>query len=86
MMNLGFHHATLSVFIVEEIEYVVERLLWVVQHVSECPALTILKKTLTGDDRSGHLSLQCVDLQCSGLQISHFQNSDLQTLYLDLLK
>jgi len=70
-MNLRFHHATLPVLIVEEVEYVVERLFRIVQHVSKCPALTILKKTLTGDDRAGHFSLQSVGLQCSGMQISH---------------
>jgi hypothetical protein len=50
VVNLGFFHATLSVFITEEVEHIVERLIWIIQHVSKCPALTILKKIVTGDD------------------------------------
>jgi hypothetical protein len=49
-MNLGFFHATMPAFIIEEVEHIVERVLWIIQHVSECPALTVLKKTITGDD------------------------------------
>jgi hypothetical protein len=48
-MNLGFFHATMSAFSIEEVEHIVERLLGIIQHVSKCPALTVLKETLTGD-------------------------------------
>ena len=55
VMNLGFLHATLPVFVIEEVEYGVERLLWIVQHIGERPALTVLKKILTGDGDFRHL-------------------------------
>jgi hypothetical protein len=49
-MNLGVLHAALSVVIVEKGKYIIERLLWIVQDVSKCPALTILKEIATGND------------------------------------
>jgi hypothetical protein len=58
VMDFGFLHTALSVFTIEEVEYSVERLLGIIQHVSECPGLTILKKTVTRDDDSGHFGLQ----------------------------
>jgi hypothetical protein len=57
-MNFGFLHPTLPVVTVEEVDYVVERLLGIIQHVSECPALTIIKKSVTGDAHFGHFGLQ----------------------------
>jgi hypothetical protein len=57
VVKLRFLHAALSVFTIEEVEYVVERLLGIIQHVSECPALTVLNKIVTGDDDSGHFGL-----------------------------
>ncbi|MHC4406418.1 MAG: hypothetical protein ACYTG0_42865 [Planctomycetota bacterium] len=59
MVKLGFLHAALSVFTIEEVEYGVERLLGIIQHVGECPALTVLKEIVTGGDDSGHFGLQC---------------------------
>jgi hypothetical protein len=58
VMKLRFLHAALSVFTIEEVEYRVERLLAIIHHVGECPALTVLKKIVTGDDDSGHFGLQ----------------------------
>jgi hypothetical protein len=37
----------LPIFVIEEVEHNVERLLGIVHHVSECPALTIPKETVT---------------------------------------
>jgi hypothetical protein len=58
VVDLGLLHAALSVFAVEEVKYSVERLLRIIQHVSECPALTILKEVVTGEGRCRHLGLQ----------------------------
>jgi hypothetical protein len=48
LMNLGSLDAALPIFVIEEVEYSVERLLGIIHHVSECAAFTISKKTLTG--------------------------------------
>jgi hypothetical protein len=56
-MNLGFQHATLAVLIIKEGEESVKRLFRIVQHVSERPALTVLKKIITGNGHSGHFNL-----------------------------
>ena len=53
-MNLGFRHAMLPSFVIEEIDYRVEWLLWVVQHIGKCPALTVLKKILACEGDSRH--------------------------------
>jgi hypothetical protein len=55
VMNLGFFHATLPPFVIEEVEHIVERLLRIIQHIGECPALTVLKKVATGDGCGTHL-------------------------------
>jgi hypothetical protein len=39
-----------SVFTIEEVEYNVERLLRIIEDGGEGSALTVLKKTVTGDD------------------------------------
>jgi hypothetical protein len=58
VVDLGFLHAALSVFAIEEVEYGVERLLRIIRHVSKCPALTILKEVVTGEDYCRHSGLQ----------------------------
>jgi hypothetical protein len=60
VVKLGFLHAALSAFVIEKPEYSVERLLGIIHHVGECPALTVLKKMVTGDGYLGHFGLQCV--------------------------
>jgi hypothetical protein len=47
-MNLGSLHAALPIFVIEEVEYSVERLLGIIHHVSERPALTIPKEIVAG--------------------------------------
>jgi hypothetical protein len=47
-MNLGSLHAALATFVIEEVEYRVERLLGIIHHVSECPALTIPEEIVAG--------------------------------------
>jgi hypothetical protein len=49
VMNLGFLHTTLSAFVIEKAEHSIERLLQVIQHVNERPALTVMKKIVAGD-------------------------------------
>ena len=46
-MNLRSLHVALPIFVIEEVEHNVERLLGIVHHVSVCPALTIPKETVT---------------------------------------
>jgi hypothetical protein len=58
VVDLGFLHAALSVFVIEEVEYGVKRLLRIIRHVSECPALTILKEVVTGEDYCRHSGLR----------------------------
>jgi hypothetical protein len=48
VMNLGSLHAALPIFVIEEVEYSVERLLGIIHHVSERPALTIPKEIVAG--------------------------------------
>jgi hypothetical protein len=55
VMDLRFFHATLSAFITEEVEHIVEGLFRIIQHVRERPTLTVLKKILTGDGCSTHV-------------------------------
>ena len=58
VVKLGFLHAALSVVVVEKREDIVERLLGIIQHVGECPALTVLKEVLTGDRSCRHSQFQ----------------------------
>jgi hypothetical protein len=69
VMNLGFLHATLSGFVIEKAEHSIERLLQVIQHVNECPALTVMKKIVAGDEYPCHFRLQS-DLPCLVLTYS----------------
>jgi hypothetical protein len=50
VVNLRFLHTAVSVFTLEKVEYNVERLLGIIEHVGKGPALTVLKKIVTGDD------------------------------------
>jgi len=52
--NLRFDHASLAVFIIEEVEYRVERLLGIIHHVSERASLTVVKKIVTGNANYCH--------------------------------
>jgi hypothetical protein len=48
VMNLGSLHAALPIFVVEEVEYSVERLLRIIHYVSECAPFTIPKEIVAG--------------------------------------
>jgi len=80
VMDFGFLHATLPVSIIEEVEYSIERLLGIIRHVGECPALTVLKKIATSDVHIGHFGLQSGWLSAFGIHIL-----DLQFLHLRIL-
>jgi hypothetical protein len=58
VVSLGFLHATLPVFVIEEVEYSVERLLGIIQHVSERSSLTVLKKIMAGEGYLTHRGLR----------------------------
>jgi hypothetical protein len=59
VISLGAFHRMLSASANEEVKYLVERSLQIVQYVSERPALTILKKIVTSCSQFGHSVLQC---------------------------
>jgi len=54
LMSLGVLHRTRSASATEEVEDSVQRLLRMVQHVSKCPALTVLKKSVAGCRQFDH--------------------------------
>jgi len=57
MVNLGFLHPSLLVFVAKEFEHSVEGLLRIVRHISERPALAVLKKIVPGKDHFTHCGL-----------------------------
>ena len=58
MVDFRFFHAALSAFVIEEGEYLVEGLLGIIHHVSECPALTIPNEVVAGEGHFRHFGLQ----------------------------
>ncbi len=54
IMSLGVLHRTLSASANEVVECSVERLLRIVHHFSEPPALTVEKEIVTGYSQFGH--------------------------------
>jgi hypothetical protein len=81
VMNLGFHHAALTSWVVEELQHRVERLLGILQYVSECPALTVLKKMVAGQDYSPHFRAPFWPVPPPlGICIMDIQNMHLQLL------
>jgi hypothetical protein len=55
MVRLGLLHPPLPVFIAEELEHLRERLLGIVYHISERPALAVVQELFPRDGHFGHL-------------------------------
>ncbi len=54
MVRLGFLHASLPVFVVEELEHLRERLLRIVHDVGERPALPVVNELFARDGHFRH--------------------------------
>ena len=82
VMDLGFYQTTLAARVVEELQHGVERLLGIIQHVGECPALTVLDETVTGQNDFPHFGLHAGCSLNLGMYGLYVQNMHLQLLYL----
>jgi hypothetical protein len=57
VVQFGFFHPPLAIQVGKEFQRSVERLLWIVDHISKCSPLMIVKKIVPRDANSRHVSV-----------------------------